>query len=132
MATDTQQRLTLARVDDRTRQNSVYAARRLIYHKSYQVDSAAVERFLKETSLTPNTVCTLLHNVLDATLTLPIQNAFSCRLGPLGFNYFSMLLVDLLHEVELGVWKSLFIHLLRILESHKRDGANLVAELDRR
>lgn len=28
-----------------------------------------------------------------------------------------MFVVDLMHEVELGVWKSLFIHLLRILES---------------
>jgi hypothetical protein len=28
-----------------------------------------------------------------------------------------MLVVDLMHEVELGVWKSLFIHLLRILAS---------------
>jgi hypothetical protein len=41
-----------------------------------------------------------------------------------------MLVVDLLHEMELGVWKSIFIHLLRILASH--GGANLVAELDRR
>ena len=24
--------------------------------------------------------------------------------------------VDLMHEVELGIWRSLFIHLLRILE----------------
>jgi hypothetical protein len=28
-----------------------------------------------------------------------------------------MLVVDLLHEFELGVWKALFIHLLRILEA---------------
>jgi hypothetical protein len=26
-----------------------------------------------------------------------------------------MLVVDLMHEFELGVWKALFIHLLRIL-----------------
>lgn len=58
------------------------------------------------------------------------QNAFSGRLGPLGFDFFSMLVVDLMHEVELGDWKSLFIHLLRILVSH--GGTNLVAELDRR
>lgn len=32
---------------------------------------------------------------------------------------FSMFVVDLLHEVELGVWRSLFIHLLRILECIK-------------
>jgi hypothetical protein len=39
-----------------------------------------------------------------------------------------MLVVDLMHEFELGVWRAIFIHLLRILESH--DGANLIAELD--
>jgi hypothetical protein len=41
-----------------------------------------------------------------------------------------MLVVDLMHDVEIGAWKATFIHLLRILESH--GGANLVAELDRR
>jgi hypothetical protein len=40
-----------------------------------------------------------------------------------------MLVVDLMHEVELGVWKALFIHLLRILEAADK---NAVAELDRR
>ena len=32
-----------------------------------------------------------------------------------------MLVVDLLHEFELGVWKAVFIHLLRILDSLKSD-----------
>jgi hypothetical protein len=41
-----------------------------------------------------------------------------------------MLVVDLMHEFELGVWKALLIHLIRILESH--DHGNLTAELDRR
>jgi hypothetical protein len=40
-----------------------------------------------------------------------------------------MLLVDLMHEFELGVWKALFIHLLRILTAVSK---NLVHELDRR
>ena len=40
-----------------------------------------------------------------------------------------MLVVDLLHEFELGVWKAIFIHLLRILDSLK-DGK--LHELDRR
>jgi len=58
-----------------------------------------------------------------------MQNAFSDRLSPLGFNLFKMLLPDVMHEVELGIWRALFIHLLRILESV--DG-NLLIELDRR
>ena len=40
-----------------------------------------------------------------------------------------MLVVDLLHEFELGVWKSIFIHLLRIVNSLK---GTVLAELDRR
>jgi hypothetical protein len=40
-----------------------------------------------------------------------------------------MLVVDLLHEFELGVWKALFIHLLRILEAAD---PSLSHELDRR
>lgn len=39
-----------------------------------------------------------------------------------------MLVVDLLHEFELGVWKAVFTHLLRIVDGLK--GAFL-AELDR-
>ena len=38
--------------------------------------------------------------------------------------------VDLMHELELGVWRALFIHLLRILDSY--GSARLIAELDRR
>jgi hypothetical protein len=40
-----------------------------------------------------------------------------------------MLLPDLMHEFELGVWRALFIHLLRILQSIDDD---LLVELDRR
>ena len=40
-----------------------------------------------------------------------------------------MLTVDLLHEVELGVWKALFIHLVRMLHAC---GADKVHEFDKR
>ena len=42
-----------------------------------------------------------------------------------------MLVVDLLHEFELGVWKGLFTHLIRILHAAAPHGG-LVAKLDRR
>jgi hypothetical protein len=42
-----------------------------------------------------------------------------------------MLVVDLLHEFELGVWKALFTHLIRILYA-AAPGGSLVAELDQR
>jgi len=42
---------------------------------------------------------------------------------------FEILVVDLMHEIEIGIWKVVFIHLLRLLEC-LRD--NLKHELDRR
>ena len=42
-----------------------------------------------------------------------------------------MLVVDLMHEFELGIWKALFTHLIRIL-SAASVGDALVNELDRR
>jgi hypothetical protein len=42
-----------------------------------------------------------------------------------------MLAVDLLHEFELGVWKAVFMHLVRLLYSALPAG-RLVTELDKR
>ena len=42
-----------------------------------------------------------------------------------------MLVIDLMHEFELGVWKALFTHLIRILSAAKV-GDTLVNELDHR
>jgi len=55
-----------------------------------------------------------------------LQNAFSHHLSKFGFNLFSIFLVDFMHEIELGVWRSLFTHLLRILEC----GIGLINKLD--
>ena len=48
---------------------------------------------------------------------LHIKNAFSA-LSKFGFDYHSMLVVDFMHEFELGVWKALYKHLIRILFAH--------------
>ena len=58
-----------------------------------------------------------------------LQNAFSNRLSQFGFDIHSSLLPDLMHKVELGGWKALFIHLLRMLESLDK---LLLIELDLR
>ena len=42
-----------------------------------------------------------------------------------------MLVVDFMHEFELGVWKALFKHLIRILYAAAPSG-RLVADLDER
>ncbi|KAH7916893.1 hypothetical protein BV22DRAFT_980594, partial [Leucogyrophana mollusca] len=58
-------------------------------------------------------------------------NAFAVRLGQFGFDLFPMLVVDLMHECELGTWKSVFTHLIRLLYAVSPAG-QLVAELDAR
>jgi hypothetical protein len=56
MARDTAQRTAIVRVDNQTRQNKVYAARRLIYEKQYRVNAAAIEDLLKDESLVATSV----------------------------------------------------------------------------
>jgi hypothetical protein len=58
------------------------------------------------------------------------QNAFMEKLGP-DFSLPRMLVVDFLHEFELGVWKVLLVHLIRILDA-AAPGRRLVARLDER
>ena len=43
-----------------------------------------------------------------------------------------MLVVDLMHEFELGVWKTLFAHLIRLLYAAGNGSDKLVVELDYR
>jgi len=57
-----------------------------------------------------------------------VQNAFSA-LGSFGLNFYSMFVPDLLHEFELGVWKAIFTHLMRILYA---SGGNAVQKLNER
>ena len=61
----------------------------------------------------------------------PFQNAFCERLGAEA-NVSRMLVVDFLHEFELGVWKTLFTHLIRVLRAASPAQNQLVAEFDKR
>ncbi|KAF8151063.1 hypothetical protein BJ912DRAFT_1071771 [Pholiota molesta] len=60
------------------------------------------------------------------SILVPTVNAFS-SLSKFGFNFFDMLVPDFMHEFELGVWKALFVHLIRIIVA---EGA--VQELNQR
>ena len=51
------------------------------------------------------------------------------KLGHLGLEPYVMLVVDLLHEFELGMWKAVFTHLICILYAVAPNG-NLVSELN--
>ncbi|KAJ3531696.1 hypothetical protein NMY22_g8044 [Coprinellus aureogranulatus] len=91
-------RTSLTRVDNAERQKKVEEARKLIYRENLSVNSKRVDSILKPTSL------------------VPTQNSFSELLSGYGLDIYNLIAVDVLHEVEIGVWKSLFIQLLRILE----------------
>ena len=129
MSRDMKERGILTRVDNRVRQNKIQSARSHIYGSALGVTSTAVENLLKDQSLVPASVSFVFS--LPPKRDHSVKNAFSDRLACLGFNLFCMLVVDLMHEFELGVWKALFIHLLRIL-SAAQVGDTLVNELDRR
>ncbi|KAF8890440.1 hypothetical protein BD779DRAFT_1438607 [Infundibulicybe gibba] len=77
--------------------DKITTARNLIYNRGYAVASRAVENILQPWSL------------------VPTLNAFAEKLGPLGLDPYAMLVVDLLHEFELGVWKAIFTHIIRVL-----------------
>ncbi|KAJ3751884.1 hypothetical protein EV360DRAFT_97622 [Lentinula raphanica] len=86
----------------------VKSAQNLIYNLGSPITSKHVDDLLKDTS----------------------SNAFVDRLGP-DFDISKILVVDFLHEFELGVWKSLFAHLIRLLYASPK-GADAVADLDSR
>ena len=54
-----------------------------------------------------------------------MQNAFAKCLGE-GFDISRMLVVDMMHEFELGVWKALLTHLLRVLYAASGPSGTLI------
>ncbi|KAJ7679628.1 hypothetical protein B0H17DRAFT_944104, partial [Mycena rosella] len=105
---DDKKRETLARTDEHIQKGTI---RRKIYMLGRVVNSTTFDYYLLARSWTPT------------------FNAFSDRLSKFGFNPFKMLVPDFMHEFELGVFKSFFIHLLRILFAH---GGGAISELNTR
>ncbi|KAG9104782.1 hypothetical protein FRC07_009737 [Ceratobasidium sp. 392] len=99
------------RIEDSKRRGKIEKAQHLIYNEGKVIQSKAVEALIKDQSY------------------VPTMNAFSDRLRDFKFNFFATLVVDELHEVELGVWKALFQHLIRLLHSV---GSAAVTEFNRR
>ncbi|KAJ3526650.1 hypothetical protein NM688_g8235 [Phlebia brevispora] len=96
---DTRRRHRLAREDDENRRRTIDRTRSWIYMNGDPITNTWVDRLLSPASW------------------VPTRNAFSVRLSQFGFNFHKMLVVDLLHEFELGVWKATFTHLMRILQA---------------
>ncbi|KAG9014300.1 hypothetical protein FRB90_005422 [Tulasnella sp. 427] len=111
-ASDTCIRTNKARADTSERIANVEIARKIIYTNGYAPGNDRSEVFLKSESL------------------VATENAFSKALREeFDFDYFKMLVVDLMHEFELGVWKAVFTHLVRMLYAV---GSNAIAEFNSR
>ncbi|KIK34857.1 hypothetical protein CY34DRAFT_17433 [Suillus luteus UH-Slu-Lm8-n1] len=106
LARDMRRRITNLRAYVMT---NVIKAREFIYTSGNTVDGAKVDHTLGEGS----------------------WNQFVQKLAPLGLDPFRMLVVDFMHKCELGTWKGLFTHLIRLLYALPR-GSELVAALDSR
>ncbi|KAG1779369.1 hypothetical protein EV702DRAFT_1214493 [Suillus placidus] len=91
----------------------IIKAREYIYNWGNTVDGVKVDETLGEGSW------------------VPILNTFVEKLRALGLDPFHMLVVDFMHECELGTWKALFKHLVRILYALP-GGNQLIATLDAR
>ncbi|KAF8196232.1 hypothetical protein K438DRAFT_1967951 [Mycena galopus ATCC 62051] len=96
-------RVEQVRCDDAARREKVSQARKYIYEDGYVVNSTKVNDLLKPESL------------------VPTENAFSDWLDGLDFDIFDALIVDFMHETELGDFKSIIKHL--ILQHRDRGAA---------
>ncbi|KAI0323247.1 hypothetical protein GY45DRAFT_1264953, partial [Cubamyces sp. BRFM 1775] len=108
---DMRTRATQQREDNEHLHHDIVTARRNIFQFGAPPEGASVE------------------GILGATSSTPIRSAFSTRLAQFGFDVYRMLVPDLLHEFELGVWKATIIHLVRILIAA---GGRCVQEMDSR
>ncbi|KAK1225782.1 hypothetical protein PQX77_011262 [Marasmius sp. AFHP31] len=99
---DMRRRIQLKRIDDERRQNAVETARWHIFVEGRSIESDPVKHLLDDHSL------------------IPTRNVFSTKLFPFGFDLYLLLVIDLLHEFELGVWKAVLTHLIRMLYAQRK------------
>ncbi|KAF8954730.1 hypothetical protein BDZ97DRAFT_1765812 [Flammula alnicola] len=72
-----------------------------------------------------------IYRLANGICSKPVEDLLKHFSGP-KFNPSQMLVIDLLHEFELGVWKALFTHLIHLLHAAGRGSDDLVVQLDRR
>ncbi|KAJ6457005.1 hypothetical protein C8R47DRAFT_1248481 [Mycena vitilis] len=99
---DDKNRVKTRRVDDEGHRSYVQKARDWIHRAAKGIRSVKVEGLMSPKSW------------------VPTANAFTA-LTSFGLSIFDMLVPDFMHEFELGVWKAVFTHLLRILMAYGQD-----------
>ncbi|KAF7293417.1 hypothetical protein MIND_01118900 [Mycena indigotica] len=119
-------RRQVLRVDDHARRQTIEDARRAIFRSGLPVIKGSIDKMLKDKSWVPVRVISFL-SVLSLLFTRR-QNAFTkLNTEKTPFNFYTLFVPDLLHEVELGVAKAIITHLIRMLQTFKN-----VDEFDQR
>lgn len=110
------------RTDNSSMHGIIERTRAWMFQKGIALNSKTISRLLNPKSLVTTRVRQFVRLVIFECLSFIFQSAFSDRLASFRFNHYAMLVPDLMHEFELGVWKAIFTHLLRILyaEGHDR------------
>ncbi|KAE9393770.1 hypothetical protein BT96DRAFT_828701 [Gymnopus androsaceus JB14] len=108
---DTKQHETKARIDSEECQSTIEKMQKWIFDDGLSVASSYVEAFLKPFSW------------------VPTQNIFSNQFFKFGMNFYNLLVPDVLHELELGVWKAILLHFICMVHCL---GSKNVQEMNRR
>ncbi|KAF9554492.1 hypothetical protein CPC08DRAFT_727124 [Agrocybe pediades] len=100
---DMRRRVKLKRIDNDYRLYDIGVVRKMMFEDGISITSKKIK------------------DILEPTSAVPTQNAFSKRFKEHGLNFYQLFVPDFMHKVELGVWKALFTHLLRILIAYRHD-----------
>lgn len=112
---DERTRTKKSRTDNEEFRWKISHVRKYIYEQGVHINGKWVDSLLGPESLVPTRVGET--RLITQIWLNDNQNAFSAQLSEHGFNFYSMFVPDLLHEFELGVWKAIFTHLVRILNT---------------
>ncbi|TFK17135.1 hypothetical protein FA15DRAFT_650555 [Coprinopsis marcescibilis] len=93
------------------------------------IDLARTKVYIEGRALTNKE---LNRDILGPKSLTPTRSAFSLQLGPAGLNVYSLFAPDLLHEFEIGVWKAVFFHLIRIIRSFGHEAQRKLQILNER
>ncbi len=109
------------RVDDNDVNWHITLTRKWIFEDGMPLTSVYIDRILGPLSLTPTRVCIHAHALPQFAHMYSEQSAYSIKLREHNFNFYSLFAPDFMHEVELGVWRTIFTHLMRILHAVGED-----------
>ena len=113
-------------VPNNTYRRKIANARKLIFKFRASINGRCVQSLLQDESLVPIMVSERLKYCIWTDFNL---ECLSEHLSDEEFYFFLMLVVDLLHEFELGMWKAIFTHLMHILYA---TGGSVVQQLNSR